>query len=314
MYGHGGFFHRPEGPAGHFRTSVHASPLFARAVVTLLEAVDTALGHPDRLDLVDVGAGRGELLVQVAELIDAEVDGAGRSAGRALAPRLRMHAVELAARPVGIPADVTWGADLPEGVVGLVLANEWLDNIPVDVVEAAPDGLRQVLVVPATGEEAPGGPIGLRDASWLGQWWPMAGAEPGVRAEVGYRRDVAWAAAIGCIERGLAVAVDYGHLLSPRRPTLTGYRAGRQVPAMPDGSCDVTAHVALDSCAAATGARQLTQRGALRALGVSGAVPPKSAAYAQALQRASDEAELLDPAGLGGFGWLVQEVGLDRVL
>ena len=36
LYGLGGFFHRPEGPAGHFRTSVHASPLFAGAVLALL--------------------------------------------------------------------------------------------------------------------------------------------------------------------------------------------------------------------------------------------------------------------------------------
>ncbi|MEU3502835.1 hypothetical protein ABZ726_19445, partial [Streptomyces hundungensis] len=32
LYGDGGFYLRPEGPAGHFRTSVHASPLFAAAV------------------------------------------------------------------------------------------------------------------------------------------------------------------------------------------------------------------------------------------------------------------------------------------
>ncbi|MBI0380394.1 hypothetical protein JBE27_30050, partial [Streptomyces albiflaviniger] len=36
LYGAGGFFRRPEGPGGHFRTSVHASPLFARAVAELL--------------------------------------------------------------------------------------------------------------------------------------------------------------------------------------------------------------------------------------------------------------------------------------
>src|SRR4029079_7183119 len=86
LYGHGGFFHRPEGPAGHFRTSVHASPLFAGAVLRLIVEVDRLLGAPAPLDLVDVGAGRGELLTAVREL----------AAATPVANRLRLHAVELA--------------------------------------------------------------------------------------------------------------------------------------------------------------------------------------------------------------------------
>ena len=60
-----------------------------------------------------------------------------------------------------------------------------------------------------------------------------------------------------------------------------------------------------------------TQRQALRALGVTGRRPPLAQAgedpvgYARALGRASGEAELIDADGLGGFGWLVQAVGLD---
>ena len=81
---------------------------------------------------------------------------------------------------------------------------------------------------------------------------------------------------------------------------------------MPDGSRDLTAHVALDSCAAMTGARLLTQREALHALGISAALPdPTDPAYALLLEQASQARELLDPSGLGGFGWLVQTVGLD---
>ena len=87
---------------------------------------------------------------------------------------------------------------------------------------------------------------------------------------------------------------------------------------MPDGSCDVTAHVALDSCAAASGARLLRPAGrAPGASGSTGRLPAHTgdpAAYAAGLQRAADEAELLDPAGLGGFGWLVREVGVPPLL
>ena len=39
LYGAGGFFRR-EAPAAHFRTSVHASPLFARALVRLVREPD----------------------------------------------------------------------------------------------------------------------------------------------------------------------------------------------------------------------------------------------------------------------------------
>ncbi len=46
LYGPGGFYVRPggPGPAGHFRTSVHASGLYAAAVARLLEQVDARLG------------------------------------------------------------------------------------------------------------------------------------------------------------------------------------------------------------------------------------------------------------------------------
>ena len=68
LYGQGGFYARGERPAAHFRTSVHASPRYAGAVLALLRHADAALGHPDRLDLVDIGAGQGELLSQVLAL------------------------------------------------------------------------------------------------------------------------------------------------------------------------------------------------------------------------------------------------------
>ena len=49
----------------------------------------------------------------------------------------------------------------------------------------------------------------------------------------------------------MALAIDYAHERE-RRPvygTLTGYRDGHCVSPVPDGSCDITAHVALDACA-----------------------------------------------------------------
>ncbi len=314
LYGPDGFYRRAGGPAAHFRTSVHASRLFAVAVLRLLDAVDAALGRPARLDLVDVGAGRGELLAQIAAL-----------AGPRLAGRLRLHGVEVADR--GLPAGIAWSSDLPRDVTGLVLANEWLDNVPVDVVELTPEGVRLVLVDPATGAERLGDAPEAADLAWLARWWPLS--EPGARAEVGRPRDAAWARAVRSLRAGVAVAVDYGHLRAERAAgaypagTLTGYRGGRGVRPVPDGSCDVTAHVAVDACAAAgeaAGARGtalLTQRDALHRLGISGARPPldlasrEPRAYLAALAEASEAAELTARGGLGDFWWLAQSVGID---
>jgi hypothetical protein len=63
-------------------------------------------------------------------------------------------------------------------------------------------------------------------------------------------------------------------------------------------------------------ARLLTQRAALRALGITGARPPLAlastdpASYVRALAGAGEAAELTAPGGLGDFAWLVQPVGI----
>src|SRR5215468_9871700 len=71
LYGANGFYTRGQAPSAHFRTSVSAGPAFAEGIFALLRRVDLALGRPDPLDLVDVGAGRGELLHAVAAVAAA---------------------------------------------------------------------------------------------------------------------------------------------------------------------------------------------------------------------------------------------------
>lgn len=369
LYGPEGFY-RTQSPERHFRTSVHASPLFAEALARLLVAVDTALGGPARLDFVDMGAGDGTL----AERVLAAVPPGVRERTRAVAVE-----VELSARRE--VDGLVWATAPPERITGLVIANEWLDNVPLDVVERTPDGPRTVLV-DGRGREALGPPPCPEDLAWLERWWP-----DGDRAEVGRARDLAWAGLVAALEAGVAVAVDYAHDATTRRPTLTGYRDGHVVTPMPDGTCDITAHVALDSAAEAAravadarradrpegNARDVagradgpgsgvragavsaatrpagetaptspgrdaseacgvpatpspwasletvltTQRAALHALGVSGARPSRELAeadprhYLRMLARAGEAAELTDPAGLGGFGWLMQSRGVE---
>jgi len=239
-----------------------------------------------------------------------------------LAGRIAACAVEVAPRPAGLDPRIRWERLPPAGITGLVIASEWLDNVPLDVVEMTAAGPTVVQVDPATGAERRHGPPDRADLAWIRDWWPLRAS--GERAEVGTTRCAAWAGVIRGMNRGVAVAADYGHLKAARPGcgTLTGYLDGRAVPAIPDGSRDITAHVALDACAEAgkaAGAGETvltTQRAALRALGLDARRPPLRLAandpegYALALCRASQNAELVDAAGLGGFGWLAQAVGM----
>ena len=291
LYGPDGFFLR-ERPADHFRTSVAASPVFATAVRRLAGLVDDALGRPDPFDVVDVGAGRGELLSSLPDV----------------PARWRLTGVELAASPGG---PLGWSSSVPP-VEGLLFSNEWLDDVPLDVLF---DG--QVVEVSPSGVESLGGPGTPEALDWAARWWPQ-----GRRVEVGLARDEAWAAAVAQVRRGLAVAVDYGHVLGDRgtwgdrRPTLTGWLRGRPVHPLPDGSCDITAHVALDSLQG----RLISQQEALGLLGIRSDPPPRSMAdddprgYLALLSESASASELMDRRGLGAYGWVVVPVGIDDPL
>ena len=286
LYGPDGFFVQQR-PAQHFRTAVAASGLFAEAVARIVrdEGFDT---------IVDVGAGGGELLRGLREL----------------APGLRLVGVDVAPRPETLPGWIEWHREIPAEFDGLLIAHEWLDNIPCDVVELDDDGdVREVLIDPDTGDERLGDPI---DSGWLDAWWPLD--EPGARAEIGEPRDEAWAAAVDAVT-GMAIAIDYGHLAKGRPPygSLASYRDGQEVDIRPDGTRDVTAHVAVDAVCDRVGGCLERQRDALTRLGVNGARPPLELAdsdptrYLAELARASEAAELRARGGWGDFWWIVRD-------
>lgn len=346
LYGPNGFYRTRGAPAAHFRTSVHASPLFAKAIARLLRETDESLGRPPEIALVDVGAGQGELLAAVrAQLqLDAthepaqpnlaskpiRLDPANKPrSDDPLTSRLRLIAVELADQPDNLKSDIEWRNELPDpgSVTGLLVANEWLDNVPCDVAQLTPDGWRAIEVA-ADGMERLGPAPGPGQQSWLSTWWPTSGssdvASAPVRAEIGLSRDTAWRQAVDVLARGVAVAIDYAHIRTSRPifGTLAGYAHGRQTVPVPDGSCDITAHVALDACATAAAAPRIDwtvqsdQRTVLHSLGITGARPDIALAssdprgYLRALSQASAAAELTDAAGLGSFGWLAQGVSV----
>ncbi len=285
LYGEDGFFRRTR-PARHFRTNAHVD-LFAEGVAELARRTSART-------VVDLGAGGGELLTALSRSL----------------PGVRLVGVELAPRPTDLPAAIEWSTTLPDRIDGLLVANEWLDNVPCDVVELGDDHVvHEVMIDPATGQESLGP---ARPTAWLDAWWPLA--EAGERAEDGAARDAAWADVVSRVE-GVAVAIDYGHLRDDRPVfgTLRSYLDGHEVDVRPDGSRDVTAHVAVDAVATAVGATMVRQRDALARLGVDGSRPPLELAttdpraYLRALGRSGEAAELLARGGLGDFWWIVTD-------
>ena len=307
LYGPDGFYRGSAGPAGHFTTSTHG-PLGA----VLAEAVALLVEREGLSGIVDIGCGRGELLTHL----------------HALRPDLRLTGVDVVERPGALPDAVAWlrspgGAALPHELAGLhdvlVVAHEWLDVVPCTVAEVvAPGRLAVVLIDPATGVEVPAGPApAAEEVEWCAEHWPVDDLPVGARVEVGLARDRAWSDLVSRVRRGTVLGVDYGHTRGarPASGTLTGYREGRVVAAVPDGTCDLTAHVAVDSL---VHDELATQRDALRSLGLHAGTPALDlahtdpSAYLAALARSSAVTALTDPHGLGAFAWVSRRVGAPR--
>lgn len=290
-------------PGDHFATS--AGDILADTMAEIVRSVNERLGSPVDFTVIDVGAADGAFLASVRERCGDIQD------------RTRWIAVDVrdsfVAGVEGITAEMP-GALPGTPIRGVVMAHEWLDELPVDVVERDVDGVNRVVLVDESGTEMHG-PSLVDDAAcaavgvdapsvraWLRAWWPLR--EPGDRAEVGLARDAAWSWMTGLLIEGLALAVDYGHcrperVQALRGGTLTAYRGGCVVAPVPDGTAGITAHVAVDACQAAVPRTTLTwQRDEL-----ASATLPERASPAD-VERFFAAQRLRQSAGLGGFAWL----------
>jgi SAM-dependent MidA family methyltransferase len=303
-YGADGFWRR-HWPNEHFRTASTSGSAIAGALSTVL---DRYVGGNAVLDL---GAGRGELLQALAEL----------------RPGLQLGGIDLRPRPEGLPAEIRWAMDLwdvryagwttrqaesllHESGPVLVVCCEWLDDLPCRVVHREADGWREI-VVDDGGEQRPGPRLVDADLDWADRWWPT-----GQRAEIGLTRDRAWSAVAAAVRRrgGCAVLIDYGHLRSERPPdgSFAAYRDGRSVDPMPSAEMNLTAHVSIDSARAAGEAAGLITELCCRqgeAIARLGSAAPAAPDPLVDLSRRSERAVLSSPYGWGSHWWLVQHSG-----
>jgi NADH dehydrogenase [ubiquinone] 1 alpha subcomplex assembly factor 7 len=313
LYGPGGFFEAPPvGSSGHFVTSPHVHPfVFAHCLRDAILDAWFALGEPDPLQVVELGAGDGTL---AASLLSAF--------GELPTPRPSYTGVEISAgardalRARGL-ATASRLSEL-EPFEGVVLANEVLDNLPFLPVRERADGPAEVRV----GLE--GTALVEIEVPWSNASVPPPRLRPGEETSVPVGAFALLAEVARVLRRGYVLVIDYGSVSGPAGP-VHGYREHREVTDVlaDPGGTDVTAGV--DVSQVAERARSLglrpfepvTQSQALAALGhnrwdrtmIERQAVLQSAgrgSEAVAVWEARHRASLLaDPSGLGGFWWLV---------
>lgn len=258
-------FYASNAPAHHFTTDVMQGAIAPIVLPRLRELLDARDGP---VTVLDAGAGGGELLTSLLGLLS-----------EAEQSRVRLRGLDLRDRPVGLDDRIDWqSTDIRQAEVapidGIMVAHELLDDIPCDWVEADADGRPRIVLISSDGstELGPGidDDLGCRQVdvdaislrTWLDRWWPSG--RPFARCEPGTTRDALWARLTSRMNSGYALAFDYGHLLPTRLAgdwdggTIVGYRGGHVVTPAPDGSCNLTAHVAIDAVAAAAVAARQT--------------------------------------------------------
>ncbi len=313
LYGPGGFYESPPiGTRGHFVTSPHVHPVFARSIGVGLELLHGALGRPAPFRIVEVGAGDGAMARELLE-------GFGRAgiAVEYLAVEVssgaRAALAELGLRTVRRLTDV--GPIDP----GVVLANELLDNLPFRRVRGSRSGPAEVLV--GLDGERFVEVVAVCPPELLGQVEGLDEGEERV-IPVGALSFVDELAS--ALVHGYALLIDYGAETGAGGP-VHGYRDHRALADVLEdpGSADITAGVDLDAVARRARDRGLVvfepvpQWAALSALGYEDWSRSELDHQAQLLAEGSGHEAvrvwgsrsraslLVDPGGLGGLHWLV---------
>ena len=325
LYAPGGGYYRGAssrpGREGDFLTAPELHPIFGQTLAQGIEEIWRRLGEPAPFVVREIGAGTGALAVA---MLDGLPD-----AGSPLLDAIVYEPVEVDARRLESFASRLEAAGhgarhrtpSSDPIVGVILANEVLDALPVHRVRRRAEELREVAVdVDPDGGlvevEIP--PSTPRVATYLAD----AGIElvDGQTAELALGLE-AWIAAIAAdLERGVLLLIDYGApaetLYDPvrrRDGTLRAY-VRHQVhddPYRHVGRQDLTAHVdvtAVERAAHAAGLTTIgitTQAEALMGLGIEAHLQaiqadPATTFEDYALVR-SALMRLLDPAAMGGF-------------
>jgi SAM-dependent MidA family methyltransferase len=251
------------GRAGDFYTSSDVHAVFGRLLARQFEEMWRVLGSPEQIELLELGPGRGLFARDVLDWSEKKIPDFFRAAHYTLverSPTLR-HGLEarlsqhLATGRASIASTDGIGAKtraLPREVPLIVVANEFFDALPVEVLSAE-GSLR----------------VDAENSRFVEKWGPASSAElefldrygvhpgPGDRIEICFEARLQMHALAEAIERGFFIVIDYGYT---REEQLAGRHLGtimtyRQHTAGPNpyeapGEQDITAHVNFTALAA----------------------------------------------------------------
>ncbi|RNC70736.1 MAG: SAM-dependent methyltransferase [Desulfuromonadales bacterium] len=208
---------RKVGAEGDFYTSINVHGVFGRLIAREVCRMWEVMGCPATFDIVEAGAGHGQLAKDVLDGI--------RGLNAELYERVCLTLIEaepsLADVQAQLLADhqpkVSWKtpADLAEGRLcfsGCLYSNELIDSFPVHLVEMSPDGLREVFVT-ADGDQF-AEVLDVPSTPELEAYLARLGISlhVGQRAEINLNA-VRWLeSAAHALERGFVVTIDYGYL------------------------------------------------------------------------------------------------------
>lgn len=321
---HGYYMTRdPFGAGGDFTTAPEISQMFGELIGLWAAHVWQAMGAPGQVRLAELGPGRGTLMADALRALRVVP---------ALRTGLSVHLVETSpvlraaqARTLSGMAEPVWHDRIETALDGpvILLANEFLDALPLDQFVAVQGGWRERL-------------LGLGPDGGLA--WGLSGealpAPPGAAGQASatlppgtvFEQPQAALDIVAAVSRHVASAgggalfIDYGAAASGFGDTLQAVRAHRFVDALAEpGEADLTVHVdfarmaqaGLRAGAAAHG--PVTQRDFLLALGLSeraqALAGKATAAQAQAIAAAF---ERLTERGETGMGDLFKVLALSH--
>lgn len=229
----------PFGPQGDFVTAPEISQMFGELVGLWMADIWQRAGAPEAFILCELGPGRGTLMEDALR--------AARSAVAGFADAAQIHLVERSGRlrllqRSRVP-DATHHddlADVPRGLPTLLIANEFLDALPLTQLERTADGwaLRRVgadgwdISVAANEEMVP---AALREEARPGQLYERNFASEALVQNVATRL---------AADGGAALFIDYGYQGPALGDTLQAIKGGAFAdPLATLGEADISAHV-----------------------------------------------------------------------
>lgn len=340
------------GRRGDFVTSVEVGPLFGAVIGRYLDAQWERLGRPNELWVYELGAGRGTLALSIragTPNCQAALRYVCIERSALLRDEQREQAAALSGVVVGNDADslvcidTTSGmeihqrAELPDGpLVGVVLANELLDNVPTRILRGVAstttdsfaasahndtNTFEELWVQPTdTGNEAVWFPLEVISAQYLDELqlshFPVGAEFPFQEQAVALVHDMA-----SRLEQGSLLFFDYMRETSDmatldRSAWLRTYRNHERGvdPLEAVGSQDITCDVAVDQITTVLARATVSEQADwLATYGIDELVAEGKAAWHAAAtaptlaamrgrSRVREAEALTDPSGLGGFG------------